>query len=143
MKPHAPHASHPLHSVTPVTQVQARCVLLSHAGQMAPVVCAQTQAALAIPTAHARCALVSRAAEHSTPPGLNRSSVFACMPPAKDLTRTSAPQAPAPHLDGKHVVFGKLTSGMELLKRIERVGTQSGRPMERVVIADSGELPGR
>ncbi|KAK9845884.1 hypothetical protein WJX81_005114 [Elliptochloris bilobata] len=49
--------------------------------------------------------------------------------------------APAPHLDGKHVVFGKVVSGMDLLRRIERLGTQSGRPTQRVVIAASGELP--
>ena len=52
-------------------------------------------------------------------------------------------QAPAPHLDGKHVVFGKVTRGMDLLQRIQTVGTQSGRPTQRVVIADSGELPER
>lgn len=86
---------------------------------------------------------VSRSRAFYTTRPYTRSFIFACMLPACNLTRASAPQAPAPHLDGKHVVFGKLTSGMDLLKRIERIGTQSGRPMERVVIADSGELPGR
>jgi cyclophilin family peptidyl-prolyl cis-trans isomerase len=52
-------------------------------------------------------------------------------------------QAPAPHLDGKHVVFGKVTSGMDLLHRMERVGTREGRPTVKVTVADSGELPMR
>ena len=52
-------------------------------------------------------------------------------------------QAPAPHLDGKHVVFGKVISGMDLLHSMERVGTRQGRPTVQVTIADSGELPVR
>merc|ERR1712057_89873 len=32
-----------------------------------------------------------------------------------------------PHLDGKHVVFGKLVEGDSVLKAIEAVGSQSGK----------------
>ncbi|GMG98339.1 hypothetical protein Nepgr_000179 [Nepenthes gracilis] len=44
-------------------------------------------------------------------------------------------------LDGKHVVFGKVLSGMDVLYKIEAEGMQSGTPKSKVVIADSGELP--
>ncbi|GBG28447.1 Peptidyl-prolyl cis-trans isomerase [Hondaea fermentalgiana] len=47
-----------------------------------------------------------------------------------------------PWLDGRHVVFGKVSDAEseELVKKIESVGTQSGKPTKRVVIVDSGEL---
>lgn len=43
-------------------------------------------------------------------------------------------------LDGRHVVFGKVVSGMNVVKKIEAQGTQSGTPKSTVVISDSGEL---
>ncbi len=43
-------------------------------------------------------------------------------------------------LDGRHVVFGKVTEGMDLVKLIEANGSQSGTPKKRVEIVDSGEL---
>merc|ERR1712220_21537 len=43
-------------------------------------------------------------------------------------------------LDGKHVVFGSVTKGMEVVKRIEAVGSQSGKTAKSVVIADCGQL---
>ena len=46
-----------------------------------------------------------------------------------------------PHLDGKHVVFGQVTDGIEILDKIEEVGsTPSGRTSKEVKIADCGEL---
>ena len=36
------------------------------------------------------------------------------------------------------MVFGKVTSGMEVLKAMEKLGSQSGRPSARVVIAKCG-----
>jgi len=43
-------------------------------------------------------------------------------------------------LDGKHVVFGEVVDGMDVVKKIERVGSQSGRTSKPVRIAKSGEL---
>ena len=45
-----------------------------------------------------------------------------------------------PWLDGKHVVFGRLIDGMELLKTVEATGSQSGEPSANVRIEDCGEL---
>jgi len=46
--------------------------------------------------------------------------------------------AATPWLNGKHVVFGKVTNGLELVKKLEAYGTDSGRPKASVVIADCG-----
>jgi len=45
-----------------------------------------------------------------------------------------------PWLDGKHVVFGKVTEGMDVVKQIESYGTQSGKTTKKVVVADCGQL---
>merc|ERR1711907_468472 len=45
-----------------------------------------------------------------------------------------------PWLDGKHVVFGEVLEGMDIVKAVEAVGSQSGKPSKPVTIVDSGEL---
>ena len=45
-------------------------------------------------------------------------------------------------LDGKHVVFGKLTEGMDVIKQLEKTGSQSGRTNKEILIEDCGELTG-
>ena len=47
---------------------------------------------------------------------------------------------PTPFLDGKHVVFGEVEDGYDVLGAMESVGSQSGATSARVVIQDCGEL---
>jgi Cyclophilin type peptidyl-prolyl cis-trans isomerase/CLD len=41
------------------------------------------------------------------------------------------------------VVFGRVTEGQGLLQKVNAVGTRSGKPKQRVVIVDCGELPSK
>jgi cyclophilin family peptidyl-prolyl cis-trans isomerase len=45
-------------------------------------------------------------------------------------------------LDGKHVVFGEVadTESMDLVKKIEALGSSSGRTSAKITIAESGQL---
>lgn len=43
-------------------------------------------------------------------------------------------------LDGRHVVFGQVVEGMDIVEKIEALGSQSGRTKAKIVIADCGEL---
>jgi len=43
-------------------------------------------------------------------------------------------------LDGRHVVFGKVIEGMDIVTKIEALGSQSGKPSKKITIAKSGSL---
>ena len=45
-----------------------------------------------------------------------------------------------PWLDGRHVVFGEVTEGMDVVKTVEALGSASGKTSKTVTILDSGEL---
>jgi cyclophilin family peptidyl-prolyl cis-trans isomerase len=48
--------------------------------------------------------------------------------------------AQTPWLNGKHVVFGRVTKGLDIVKKMEAYGTDSGRPKATVTINDCGVL---
>ncbi|KAI0305342.1 cyclophilin 1 [Multifurca ochricompacta] len=43
-------------------------------------------------------------------------------------------------LDGKHVVFGEVIEGFEIVKAIENEGSQSGTTKKKIVITNSGTV---
>ncbi|KAJ3410239.1 hypothetical protein HDV05_004010 [Chytridiales sp. JEL 0842] len=43
-------------------------------------------------------------------------------------------------LDGKHVVFGSVVEGMDVVKKIESYGSQSGKTAKKIVIDNCGQL---
>ena len=45
-----------------------------------------------------------------------------------------------PWLDGKHTVFGKVTEGMDVIKKVESYGSQSGATSKKIIVEDCGEL---
>jgi len=60
-------------------------------------------------------------------PNTNGSQFFLC------TTKTA-------WLDGKHVVFGKVVEGYNVVEAMERVGSQSGTTSQEVKISDCGQL---
>jgi len=45
---------------------------------------------------------------------------------------------PTPWLDGRHVVFGEVSKGIETVQKIEKLGSPNGAVKEKVEIADCG-----
>lgn len=43
-------------------------------------------------------------------------------------------------LDKKHVVFGEVVEGMDIVRKMESYGSDSGKTTKKLVIADSGQL---
>lgn len=75
---------------------------------------------------HTACGQLSMA---NSGPNSNGSQFFIC---------TQA----TPHLDGKHVVFGRVVAGLDLVRKIEKCGTSAGKPLMRVVITNCGMSAG-
>merc|ERR1719460_3505728 len=48
--------------------------------------------------------------------------------------------AKADWLDGKHVVFGKVVSGMATVRQVESMGSRSGKPKCKVTITHCGKV---
>ena len=49
-------------------------------------------------------------------------------------------QVPTPHLNGRHCVFGQVIQGMDVVKKIESYGSQSGKTKAEIKIVDCGQL---
>jgi cyclophilin family peptidyl-prolyl cis-trans isomerase len=47
---------------------------------------------------------------------------------------------PTSWLDGKHVVFGEVTEGSDLVKKIESLGSSGGKTQGKITIEDAGQL---
>eukprot|EP01063_Lacrimia_lanifica_P028126 TRINITY_DN405_c0_g1_i5.p1 TRINITY_DN405_c0_g1~~TRINITY_DN405_c0_g1_i5.p1 ORF type:complete len:183 (+),score=103.72 TRINITY_DN405_c0_g1_i5:56-550(+) len=60
-------------------------------------------------------------------PGTNGSQFFLC------TVKTD-------WLDGKHVVFGSVTNGMDVVQKVESFGSQSGKTSQKIVIEKCGQL---
>ncbi|KAK3760667.1 hypothetical protein RRG08_010640, partial [Elysia crispata] len=60
-------------------------------------------------------------------PNTNGSQFFICV-------------ADTPWLDGKHVVFGKVVDGMDVVRAMESCGSGSGKTSSKITIANCGQL---
>lgn len=43
-------------------------------------------------------------------------------------------------LDGKHVVFGRVAQGMDVVRKIEKYGSQSGKPSAKIAVVNCGQI---
>lgn len=46
----------------------------------------------------------------------------------------------AEHLDFKHVAFGFVREGMDVVRRMGELGTKTGKPSKKIVITECGQL---
>jgi len=60
-------------------------------------------------------------------PGTNGSQFFLCT-------------VATPHLNGRHVVFGRVVEGMDVVKKMERLGSRGGQTEKKIEIEACGEL---
>jgi cyclophilin family peptidyl-prolyl cis-trans isomerase len=64
---------------------------------------------------------------HIAGPNTNGSQFFICT-------------GETPWLNGKHVVFGKVTSGYDVVQKMGSLGTEFGKPTAEVVITGCGAI---
>ena len=43
-------------------------------------------------------------------------------------------------LDGRHVVFGSVVEGMDIIKKVESFGSRSGKTTAKIVVEECGEI---
>lgn len=43
-------------------------------------------------------------------------------------------------LDNRHVVFGAVVEGLDVVKKLEGMGSQSGKTSKKIVVSNSGQL---
>lgn len=60
--------------------------------------------------------------------------------PNKNRSQFFITTVPTPFLNGKHVVFGEVIEGMDVVKAMEKAGTQSGKPTAEVLIFNCGQV---
>ncbi|KAH0791908.1 peptidylprolyl isomerase [Histomonas meleagridis] len=64
--------------------------------------------------------------------------------PNKNRSQFFITYSPKPHLDGKHVVFGRVVEGMEVIRDIEKYGTEGkGATTANIIISECGEVGGK
>jgi len=80
-----------------------------------------------VPRANITLYLILLFSDPSAGPNTNGSQFFICT-------------GETPWLNGKHVVFGKVTNGIDVLRKINARGTELGKPKAKVEIVDSGTV---
>ena len=62
--------------------------------------------------------------------------------PNKNRSQFFITLTPQPSLNGKHVVFGEVIEGQDVVRAMEQEGTKKGTPKTQVIITDCGQIGG-